>query len=213
MEHQPTPDIHKPEAPNAFVKDTAPTSPELKAAIAKGYEPSDLRLKGIFMFVAVLALTLLVSMSVVYGTMMAFAQFSRDKDPMASPVAVQLPPPYAPLQPSKGFYGNEKNDHQSTDYDDMMVMRQTTQEELNAPAGVTAAGRAHMPINAAMDKALALLDTHDVIQPLAGPATPPGTHEDIPAGSYEGHRGDQPTPDKKPGVWTNDMNDLNNQGN
>jgi hypothetical protein len=205
MEHQPTPEIHKPEAPNAFMKETAPTNPELKAAIEKGYEPADLKLKGIFMFVAVLAITLVVSMSVVYGIMMALAEHGRSKDPLASPVTVTLPAPYAPLQPSKGFYGNEAQDHQAFDFDDMLVMRQKTSEELNAPAGTTAAGRPHMPIDSAMDKALTLLNTHDVIKapvPL-----------DFPPGSYEGHLGDQPIPAKKPGVWTNDMKDLNNQGN
>jgi hypothetical protein len=194
MEHQ-----HTPKEP------TKTSDPRLAQAVAKGYESSDLKLKGIFMFVGVLALTLFVAMSVVYGVMMTLAQASRDKDPLASPVTVQLPPVYAPLQPSKGFYGDEKNNHQATDYDDMLVMRQKSAEQLNAPAGTTAAGRSHMPIADAMDKALPLLLTRNVIAAGTTPVNPPG--------SYEGHVGDQPIPEKTPTAWSNDMNSLNNQGN
>lgn len=129
----------------------------MKLAIAKGYEPDDLKLRGILMFVGVLAVTLLVVLSVVYGIMMTLADYDRSGDPLASPVAVKLPPPYAPLQPSLGLYGDDYNNHLNVDSQDMLVMREKTQAELNAAEGVTATGRHHLPIETAIDKTLPLL--------------------------------------------------------
>lgn len=195
MEHQ-----HTPKDPSTITSD-----PRLAEAIGKGYEPHDIKLRGIFVFVAVLAVTLFVVLSVIYGIMMALAAHDRSTDPLASPVAIKLPPVYAPLQPSRGFYGNDANDHEVLDSDDMLVMRQITEQELNAPAGLTAAGRPHMPIDQAIEKTLPLLLTKNVI-------TTPGP-QPVPAGSFEGYYGGQPIPEKKPGIWTNDMNSLNNLGN
>jgi hypothetical protein len=184
MEHQHTPESLPP-------KDGV--DPE---ALAKGYEPHDLTLRMVFLFIGGLAVTLLVVLSVIYAIMMAMADYDRSNDPLASPVAVKLPPVYAPLQPSL--------DHQQFDTDDMLAMREQTQAALNAPAGVTAAGRAHMPIADAIDKAIPMLLTRAIIQP----------GEEQPSdGSYEGHYAGHVIPEKKPGVWSNDMNNLNNQGN
>jgi hypothetical protein len=186
MEH---PHTSKPQAPQAGV------DPE---AIAKGYEPKDLQLRAVFVFIAGLAATLFVVLSVIYGIMMAMAAYDRSTDPLASPVAVTLPPVYAPLQPSLK--------HDQFDRDDMQEMRERTAADLNAPAGVVlATGRAHMPIAMAMEKALPLLLTKAVIQP--------GEGQTYPAGSFEGHLGGTSVPEKKPGVWSNNMDNLNNQGN
>jgi hypothetical protein len=133
---------------------------------------------------------------VIYGIMMALASYDRSKDPMGSPVVVRIPPVYAPLQPSF--------DHPQLDQDDMLAMRERTAAELNAPEG-TYAGRRHIPIAMAMEKALPMLLTKAVIQPGEMHAYPPG--------SYEGHLGGVPTTEKKANVWSNDMNNLNNQGN
>jgi len=57
----------------------------------------------------------------------------------------------------------------------------------------------------AIDKALPMLITKNVIAA--------GEVQQEPAGSYEGHVGNQPIPAKKPGVWSSDMKSLNNQGN
>ena len=62
-----------------------------------------------------------------------------------------------------------------------------------------------MPIKTAMDKALSMLITKPVIP---GPGD-----QTAPAGSFEGHTADGSTDEKKKGVWSNDMNSLNNLGN
>jgi hypothetical protein len=151
-------------------------------AIAKGYEPQDLKLRSIFVFIGGLAVTLFVVLSVIYAIMMALAAYDRSV--------------YAPLQPSL--------EHQQLDSDDMLAMRERTEAELNAPAGVSEAGRAHMPIADAMEKALPMLLTKAIIQP--------GETETLP-GSFEGHPAGTSIPVKDPKVWSNNMNNLNNQGN
>jgi hypothetical protein len=144
-------------------------------------------------------------LSVIYGIMMAMAAYDRSTDPLASPVAVKLPPVYAPLQPSLGIYGNDANNHLTLDSQDMELMREMAAAQLTAPRGTTATGRSHMPINEAIDQIVGLLVSRDVVKPQESQAYPPG--------SYEGHLGGTTIPEKKPGVWSNDMNSLNNQGN
>jgi hypothetical protein len=61
-----------------------------------------------------------------------------------------------------------------------------------------------MPIADAMEKALPMLLTKAIIQP--------GETETLP-GSFEGHPAGTSIPVKDPKVWSNNMNNLNNQGN
>jgi hypothetical protein len=200
--NEPTPSTP---AAGAFIENTAPTQPDFAEAVAKGYEPKDIGLRAVFTFIGVLAVTLFVVLSVVYGIMMALADYDRSTDPLASPVAVKLPRVYAPLQPSLGFYGNDANNHKELDSEDMILMREQAAAALNAPAGTTAAGRSHMPIASAIDRVLPLLVQKPVIAAVVEP--------EYPVGSFEGHVGGTQIPPKKPGVWSNDMNSLNNLGN
>jgi hypothetical protein len=165
-------------------------------AIAKGYEPQDLQLRSVFVFIGGLAVTLFVVLSVIYAIMMALAAYDRSGDPVGSPVLVKLPPVYAPLQPSL--------EHQQFDSDDVLAMRERNQADLNA-TDPSPAGRPRMPIALAMEKAIPLLLTKAVIQP--------GEAQPYPDGSFEGHLGGTAIPAKKPHVWSNDMSNLNNQGN
>lgn len=186
-----------------MVADTAPSNTEFAEAVAKGYEPHDLKLRAVFMFIAGLSVTLLVVLSVIYAIMMALAAHDRSTDPLASPVSVKLPAVYAPLQPSLGFYGNNDNNHESLDSDDMLVMREKAQAALTSE-GVGPTGRHYISIETAIDKALPELITRAVAPPVGETTYPPG--------SYEGHVGGTPLPEK-PKHWHNDMNSLNNQGN
>jgi hypothetical protein len=174
----------------------------LKAAVTTGYEPNDVRLRSVFVFIGVLVITLVVVLTAIYGIMMALAEHDRASDPIASPIAVKLPAVYAPLQPSLGFYGDSKNDHDTLDAEDMIAMRYRAEQELNAPAGTTEAGRRHMPIESAIDTVLPLL----VLKPAIAPVVEPT----YPAGSREGY---YPDPNKKsenvdPSVHRNSMDRL-----
>src|SRR5579862_7276473 len=99
---------------------TQPQSKEaLAEAIAKGYEPHDLKLRGVFVFMGVLALTLVVVLAAIYAIMMALVDHDRSQDVVGSPVVIKMPPVYAPLQPSLGYNGDHDNDHDWLDQDDM----------------------------------------------------------------------------------------------
>jgi hypothetical protein len=172
-------------------------------AIAKGYEPNDIGLRPVFMFIGGLVVVLVVVLAAIYAIMMALADADRSGDAVPSPIAVKLPAPYAPLQPSLGIYGNHENDHDVLDWQDMDAMRYKTTQELNSSC-TTAAGRKHIAIAEAMDEALPLLK----LQPVA---IAPAVTVPVPAGSYEGvYNRERPT---KPQGQYNDMNRLNNLGN
>jgi hypothetical protein len=142
-------------------------SPE---AVAAGYEPHDLRLRGVFVFVGVLAVTLLVVLAFIYAVMMALVDHDRSHDAISSPITVTLPPVYAPLQPSR--------EHPTLDADDMFAMRQKAQADL-AASGISSTGRRYISINAAMDKVIAmnLLPIRPVVSPVVQPPNPAGTWE------------------------------------
>jgi hypothetical protein len=181
-----------------------PTTGKASAeAIAKGYEPHDLSLRPVFIFIVGLVVVLVVVLAAIYAIMMAMAAADRSGDAIPSPIAVKLPAPYAPLQPSLGIYDNHDNDHNVLDWQDMDALRYKATQQLNS-AGTTATGRKHIAITDAMDKALPLL----VVKPVAVAASNAQTY---PAGSYEGVYNEN-RPARLQGQF-NDMNRLNNLGN
>jgi len=190
MQHQHTPD--KPAAGN----------PAFSEAVSKGYEPHDIGLRGVIVFIAGLTITLIVVLAFVYAVMMALADYDRSHDAIASPMTVQLPPVYAPLQPSLGFNGAHDNDHDVLDVQDMELMRERTQKALNEE-GTTAAGRHYISIAAAIDLVVSksLLESKPALPPVAEPEYPPGSHE----GVY----GSVPKSDIPGYVHVNDINSLN----
>ena len=119
-------------------------------AIAKGYEPHDIGLRGVIVFIVGLVITLVVVLAFIYAVMMAMADSDRSADTIASPVKVNLPQVYAPLQPSLGFYGEHDRDHDVLDAQDMFLMRERTQQALTSQ-GTTASGRRYISIASAID--------------------------------------------------------------
>ena len=151
-------------------------TPELAEAIERGYEPKDISLRGLFIFLGSLIVTLALVLVVIYGIMMALVEHDRSKDPKGTVVRVERGPMYAPLQPSW--------EHPTEDWQDMTEMRQYTQRTLNT-AGVSQTGRRFISIDEAMDKSVPLLVA------IAKPATTDagGAHRDLykyPEGTHEG---------------------------
>jgi hypothetical protein len=135
---------------HSIAKASAP-SPDLADAIAKGYEAKDIGLRGIFVFLGVLAASLVVVFFVIYGIMMGILSYDRSGDPKASPLAVAPVTNTAPpLQPS---YGK----HDNLDLDDMKEMRQITEATLTSDQTTGPYHRHHIPIETAIDKTVTLL--------------------------------------------------------
>jgi hypothetical protein len=160
----------------------AHTQPQSKKAlddaIAKGYEPSDLKLRAVFVFVGVLALTLVVVLSAMYAIMVAMFEHGKTEDPQRSPVVIKSMPVYAPLQPSLGFNGDHENDHDVLDEDDMLMMRQKVQQEL-AASGISSTGRRYISIDEAIDLVAGkhMLPVKPVVKPVVQPPNPPDSWE------------------------------------
>jgi hypothetical protein len=209
MEHQHTPDsvTPKPSTPaaGAFLKDTAPAKKEFKEALEKGYEPHDIGLRGVILFISGLTLTLVVVLAFIYAVMMALADYDRSKDAIASPLTVQVAPIYAPLQPSLGFYGNHDQDHDVVDRDDMLLMREVTQKAINSD-GTSSTGRRYMNIASAIDTVVGqtLLVSKPAVAPVEAPT--------YPEGSREGVYGSIPASEIPGNVHVNQMKSLNDYG-
>jgi hypothetical protein len=152
----------------------------LDAAIAKGYEPDDLKLRGIFVFIGVLAMTLLVVLTAIYAIMMALVEHGRTTDAVTSPLVIKLPPVYAPLQPSLGYNGDKDNDHDWLDQDDMLMMRQKVDFALKQ-SGTSSTGRRFLNISTAIDevsqKNMLTVNPPKTWAPVTQPANPKGTWE------------------------------------
>ena len=153
-------------------------TPELAEAMARGYEPKDISLRGLFIFLGTLVVSLLVVLVAIYAIMMALVEHDRSHDPLGTTASVNKPEVYAPLQPSLG--------HNTDDWVDMATMREQTQQVLTT-AGVSPTGRRWIPIAEAMDKVVPMLyvSAHPVVTPMHVPEQP--------ADSYEGFI---PTKDK-----------------
>jgi hypothetical protein len=204
MEHQHTPESPRTSSENAttFVAATAAPKKEFDEAIAKGYEPHDIGLRSVILFISGLALTLVVVLAFVYAVMMALADYDRSKDAIASPLPVQLAPVYAPLQPSLGFNGDHDQDHDVLDKDDMLLMREVTAKALNSD-GTSSTGRRYMNIDSAIDTVVS--QTLLVSKPAVAPTTEPT----YPDGSREGVYGSIPASDIPGNTHVNQMKSLN----
>jgi hypothetical protein len=148
----------------AYTQDTPPAehgasgaagakiSPELAEAISIGYEPHDIGLRGVFIFIISLMFITLVVLGAMWVIMMEFVKYDRNSDPINSPVAIERVQPLQPLQPSWN--------HNRLDQEDMQNMREQTYYQLHA-AGVSPTGRKYIPIETAMDQVLSQLPIHE----------------------------------------------------
>lgn len=194
---------HSPRGSQAVATDSA-----LSEALEKGYEPRDISLRPVMMFIAGLTITLVVVLFAIYAIMMALADWHRSDQFVPSPVATKVPPIYAPLQPSLGFYATTREekaarDHDVLDWQDMQAMRYQVETVLSS-YGEGANGRKYEPITVAMRDVLPKL----VVHPVAG--IPEAQEHNYPAGSYEGVYGEKPAP---PQGRYNDLHSLNDLGN
>jgi len=140
-------------------------TPDLAEAMNRGYEPKDLNLRGVFIFLITLVVVLSVVLAAIYAIMMALVENDRSHDPLGTPVSITRPDTYAPLQPSVG--------HPTEDWEDMVAMREQTHATLLNPTLAR-----QMPIGQAMDVVLSklVISPHPVAQP-AQPTYPPGSME------------------------------------
>jgi hypothetical protein len=133
----------------SVTKVTSPT-PALAEAIAAGYEPRDIGVRGVVYFLAGIVVSLAVVSAVIYGIMMALVAYDRSHDPTQSPLSVRMPVSTAPpLQPSV--------QHENVDTLDMKEMRQIVDAQLSTDGVSAFHHRRHIPIDQAIDKVLPLL--------------------------------------------------------
>ena len=207
MEHPPTQsdDLNSPD------KGKVNHTPEFREAVAKGYEPKDIGLSPVFKFIGGLVVTMVVVMFAIYAIVMAMAASYRKDMVNPSPVAVKLPPVYAPLQPSLGFYDNHDQDHDKHDAEDMADMRYKTRQILSGSGENPVSHRKWEPIDVAMNDVLEknLL----VVKPVPRAVAAKDDFPPAGPGSYEGFLNDSNNAYVKPTGRFNDMNTLNNQGN
>jgi len=135
----------------------ASPTPELADSLSKGYEPHDIGLRGVFLFLITLVVTVVVVLAAMWGLMTLFVDYDRSRDPVGSPVAIHQEPSAVPLQPSV--------EHNLVDREDMTAMREATQQALNS-SGTSPTGRRYISIKDAMDQVLPKLP----VKPAAGAA-------------------------------------------
>jgi hypothetical protein len=136
-------DSAAPAAAEAARARIASPTPELADALGKGYEPHDIGLRGVFLFLITLVITIVVVLAAMWGLMMLFVEHDRAKDPVGSPLVVHQDPRPVPLQPSP--------EHNFNDREDMTAMREETHRQLNA-TGTSQSGRRYISIDQAMDQ-------------------------------------------------------------
>ncbi len=129
-------------------------SADLAIAVARGYEPHDIGLRGVFYFIIVLVITVIAVLILMDGAMNLFVEHDRAGDPVGSPVVIERGPVPHPLQPSMP--------HNLLDREDMAAMRAHVQSILTSSGQV--GDRRFIPISQAMDQALPMLP----IQPAPG---------------------------------------------
>jgi hypothetical protein len=134
-------------------------SPDLAHAVAVGYEPHDIALRGVFIFLVSLAVISVVVLIIVWAGMMGFVKFDRQFDPTASPVVIKPETPSEPLQPSWN--------HNSFDREDMQAMREETQRILSS-TGTSPTGRRYIDIDSAMAQVLPQLPVRQAVEPGSG---------------------------------------------
>jgi hypothetical protein len=171
MEHNLTPGSDTPDdgmstpevVAGARARIASPT-PDLAQALDKGYEPHDINLRGIGIFLVGLVVTSILVLLMCWGIQEGLVDFDRAGDPIASPVTIDHAPVPQPLQPSW--------QHNSFDREDMQAMRQETMAVLNSSGTDPKSGRRWIPIDDAMDKALNMLPIQASGEQPGGPANP-----------------------------------------
>jgi hypothetical protein len=138
-------------------------TPEIAEAIAVGYEPHDVSLRGVFIFIVTLMFITLIVLGAMWVVMMGFVGHDRKSDPIASPVGVQHLVAPQPLQPSWN--------HNAMDREDMELMRKQTHDIL-VSSGTSPTGRRFISIDAAMDQVLPQLPIRAAVEPGTGGGTP-----------------------------------------
>lgn len=123
-------------------------SPDMAEAIARGYEAHDIGIRGVLIFLAGLAGTIVIVLAFIYVLMFGLSDFMHMGESKASPLAFSHAPVNAPLQPSI--------DHNTYDREDMLQMRKDVQSVLNS-SGTTATGRRHITIEEAISQVLGQL--------------------------------------------------------
>jgi hypothetical protein len=139
--------------------DAANIAPDLAEAISIGYEPHDVALRAIFIFIISLMFISLLVLGAMWVIMTEFVKYDRGYDPIASPVSIQQMQPPQPLQPSWN--------HNQMDEQDMQTMREQTYKQLHS-SGVSPTGRKYIPIETAMDEILPQLPIRPSHQPASG---------------------------------------------
>ena len=162
MAHPPThtpsdPSASSPTAIAASQGRVAHPTPELAEAMTRGYEPHDIGLRGVFVFLGGLIASLVVVFAIIFGIMMALVGYDRNHEQAGSVLTakdVSRGPVYAPLQPSV--------DHNALDVDDMTEMRRQTQAVLRGE-GFGENGRKYIPVEKAMDIVVSKLELRPVV--------------------------------------------------
>jgi hypothetical protein len=117
---------------------------DMQLAIAKGYEPHDVKLRGIVIFTIVLGITILIALGVSWVIVQALDAANTSHDQAASPYAQPSDAPMpTPLQPSPP--------HQKLDSEDVQEMRETAWKALTS-SGITETGRKYISIDSAIEQ-------------------------------------------------------------
>ena len=153
-------------------------TPELAHAIKRGYEVKDISLRGLFIFLGSLVVSLVIVLFLIYGIMAALTDREQHREQLGATVTALRPPVYAPLQPS--------SEHQTEDWEDMNMMRRQTQALLSS-AGVTPTGRRYIPITLAINQVIdkLVIAEHPIQQPQL-PVYPVGSIEGVYTGGPDG---------------------------
>ena len=126
------------------------TSPEFAETVKRGYEAKDIGLRGIFIFLAIVSATVVVTFAFIYFLLFGLINFYHSDEAKASPVTIVNAPIPHPLQPSV--------EHDQYDREDMLQMRASTMQVLSS-SGTSATGRKYMSITDAMNEVLSKLPT------------------------------------------------------
>jgi hypothetical protein len=176
-----------------------PPSPE---ALAQGYEPAEIRVRGLFIFLICFAISIVLIWVIVWYVEKAFLANERQADQPRSAIADQQPPPPPRIQPSMP--------HDQLPYQDLEDMR-SNEDSVFAKLGWQVDSKTHAVImpdsilqrveqSEAARKSASTLPTatpRGANTILPGPPTTQNTHET--GGSPQG-----PTPNERP-----DLSDKN----
>jgi hypothetical protein len=129
--------------------DSTPQPPASPETIARGHEPSDVRLRGFLIFLAALVGTGVVVHVAIWLLMVGTQRLTERRDPEISPLARQpraVAPPQPWLQPSPPQGATPQ-----TDWQDMDALRARERQVLTTYAMDPQTGETRIPIDRAID--------------------------------------------------------------